>query len=46
MSDQDPIHLSKTEARAGSTNHVTRYVLSIGLLLVIVAFAIILKVWS
>jgi hypothetical protein len=33
-----------TEARAGSTPHMTRYVLAIGLLLVIVIFAIIVLV--
>jgi len=33
-----------TEARAGSTPHMTRYVLAIGLLLVVVIFAIILLV--
>jgi hypothetical protein len=33
-----------TEARAGSTPHMTRYVLSIGLILVIVLFAIIVLV--
>ena len=33
-----------TEARAGSTPHMTRYVLTIGLLLVIVLFAIIVLV--
>lgn len=31
-------HISKTEARQGATPHVTRYVLSFGLFLVIVAF--------
>jgi hypothetical protein len=33
--------LTKTEARQGITPHVTRYVLGWGLLLVIVAFALI-----
>ncbi len=33
-----------TEARAGSTPHMTRYVLSIGLVLVIILFSIILLV--
>ncbi len=41
MSDERPEHLTTTEARAGATPHMTRYVLSIGLLLVIVLFAII-----
>ena len=39
---QDPDHVTTTEARAGSTPHMTRYVLGIGLVLVIVLFAIIL----
>jgi hypothetical protein len=44
MPDDRPEHVTTTEARAGSTPHMTRYVLSIGLLLVIVLFAIILFV--
>ena len=43
MTDQ-PEHLSKTEARAGATPHMTRYVLGIGLLLVVVGFALLLLV--
>jgi hypothetical protein len=42
MVDQNSEHLTTTEARAGQTPHVTRYVLSIGLVLVIVLFALIL----
>ena len=41
---EQPEHLTKTEARAGTTPHMTRYVLSVGLLLVVVIFAIILFV--
>jgi hypothetical protein len=37
-------HVTTTEARAGSTPHVTRYVLVIGLLLVVAIFAVILLV--
>ncbi len=37
-------HLTKTEARAGTTPHVTRYVLAIGLVLVVVIFAVLLFV--
>jgi hypothetical protein len=33
--------LTKTEARQGITPHVTRYVLGWGLLLIVVAFALI-----
>lgn len=42
MSNEQPEHLTTTEARAGSTPHMTRYVLGIGLALVIVLFAFIL----
>ena len=42
MVDQNQEHLTTTEARAGQTPHVTRYVLGIGLVLVIVLFALIL----
>ena len=37
-------HVTATEARAGTTPHVARYVLGVGLLLVVVIFAIILFV--
>ncbi|MEO7364793.1 MAG: hypothetical protein ABIW03_00565 [Sphingomicrobium sp.] len=37
-------HVTTTEARGGSTPHMTRYVLGIGTCLVIVLFAIILFV--
>ncbi len=40
-----PEHVTKTEARAGTTPHMTRYVLVWGLLLVIVAFALLLIIW-
>jgi hypothetical protein len=42
MPDESPEHLTTTEARAGATPHVTRYVLGIGLVLVVVIFAVIL----
>jgi hypothetical protein len=38
-------HISKTEARAGTTPHMTRYILPISGGLVIIIFAIILFVW-
>ena len=38
----DQKHVTTTEARAGATPHMTRYVLVVGLALVIVIFAIIL----
>ena len=40
----DQEHVTTTEARAGATPHMTRYVLVFGLALVIVMFAIILFV--
>lgn len=43
MADQnEPQHISTTEARAGATPHMTRYVLGIGLVAIIVIFAIFL----
>ncbi|WP_213982326.1 hypothetical protein [Sphingomonas sp. dw_22] len=42
--NNEPVHISTERARAGATPGVTRYVLGIGLVLVILAFAIIL--WS
>ena len=41
MSDERPEQLTTTEARAGSTPHMTRYVLGISLVLVVLLFAII-----
>jgi len=38
----DPEHISTTDARAGSTPHMTRYILGWGLALVIVAFVILM----
>ena len=38
-------HIGKTEARAGTTPHMTRYVLSVSIVLVVVLFALILFVW-
>ena len=43
MSDEE-IHISKEDARAGATPHMTRYILGISLTAVIVIFAIILLV--
>ena len=40
----DQEHVTTTEARAGATPHMTRYVLVVGLALVILLFAIILFV--
>jgi hypothetical protein len=38
----EPDHIKTTEARAGSTPHMTRYILGWGLGLVVVAFAVII----
>lgn len=38
----ETVHLSKTEARAGATPGVTRYVLGISLVLIVVIFAFLL----
>ena len=38
----DPDHISTTDARAGSTPHMTRYILGWGLALVVVAFVILM----
>lgn len=45
MADQDNVHLTRTEARGGSSNHVTRYVLPISLALVVILFIVLLMVW-
>ena len=44
--DQHSEHVTTTEARAGATPHMARYVLFIGTGLVIVAFTIIVLVAS
>jgi hypothetical protein len=43
MADEQE-HVTTTEARAGATPHMARYVLVVGLALVIVIFAVILFV--
>jgi hypothetical protein len=42
MTDEPPEQLTMTEARVGATPHVTRYVLGVGLVMVVVIFAVIL----
>ena len=44
MPEPETEHVTTTEARAGATPHMTRYVLTIGLALVIVIFVIILLI--
>ena len=46
MSDQRPEQVTTTEARAGYTPHMTRYVLGIGLALVVVIFALIYLLYA
>lgn len=41
MSNERPEQVTTTEARAGATPHMTRYILGISLALVVVLFAII-----
>ena len=41
----DGPHVTKTEARAGTTPHMTRYILPISLGLVVVIFLLLLLVW-
>ncbi len=38
-------HVTKTEARAGTTPHMVRYILPISLGLVVIIFALLLLVW-
>ena len=42
----EPERLNATEARAGATPHVVRYVLVISLILIVVAFAALLMIWA
>ena len=44
MDQQD--QLNSTEARAGATPHVTRYVLVISLVLIVVAFVALMMIWA
>ena len=46
MSDDREQHISTTDARAGSTPHMTRYILAWGLGLVILAFVLLLFIWG
>ncbi|MFW2830622.1 hypothetical protein [Sphingomonas sp. ID0503] len=44
--NDDPQHVDKVEARAGSTPGIVRYVLLISLILVVIAFAVVLGYWA
>ena len=46
MTDEPVQHVSTTEARGGSTPHMTRVVLGAGLALIVVIFAIIFLIGS
>ena len=41
---EEEVHRTETQARAGSTPHIVRYVLAISLALVILAYVVILLV--
>ena len=45
MADNEDTHLTPTEARGGSSNHVTRYVLPISLVLVVIIFIALLVIY-
>ena len=42
---EDETHLSRTEARAGSSNHMTRYILPASLALVVILFVVVVLLW-
>ena len=46
MSDERPEQVTTTEARAGYTPHMARYVLGVGLALVVVVFALIYMIYA
>lgn len=46
MAEPEPEHRTATEARAGATPHMVRYVLGFGLVGVIVLFALLLFVFG
>lgn len=43
--DEGEPHINTTRARAGTTPHMTRYILPISLALVVAAFALLLLLW-
>ncbi len=45
MADEE-VHLSRKQARAGASTHVTRYVLPISLVLIVILFGVLLFAWS
>ncbi|MEQ9661848.1 MAG: hypothetical protein RLN87_04770 [Parasphingopyxis sp.] len=45
MTEEDP-HLSKTEARAGATPHMTRVILAFSLILIVGIFVLLYLFWK
>ena len=43
--DDPKLHVGKTEARGGTTPHMTRVILPVSLALVVILFALILFIW-
>jgi hypothetical protein len=43
--DESEQHIGKTEARAGTTPHMTRHILPISVTLVVILFALIIFLW-
>ncbi|NNC71406.1 MAG: hypothetical protein HKN78_00840 [Sphingomonadaceae bacterium] len=46
MSEDEQEHLTKTEARAGATPHMTRVILAMSLILIVGIFAVLYLFWS
>ncbi len=46
MSDERSEQVTTTEARAGYTPHMTRYVLGVGLALMVVIFALLYAIYA
>jgi len=42
---EDETHLTRTEARAGSSNHMLRYILPASMALVVILFVVIVWLW-
>ena len=42
---EEETHLTRTEARAGSSTHMTRYIMPASLTLVVILFIVIVWLW-
>ena len=42
---EEETHLTRTQARAGSSNHMTRYILPASLARVVILFVLIVALW-